>query len=214
MLSLSEGANTKTGGKPPVSVDLGTRGQILAAALGEFSRKGFVGTTTKDISAAAGVAEVTLFRHFATKERLFEETLSRHTFVAQLEPLLRELDPLPFGEALEILCQRMFDALLHCQDWIFVMHSEVRRTPDQLLRLYQGFLDQLFGKLASFFRQRQERGELRSFDPEFAARALHGMVFCLFNVEELLLRKNYRPTDRNLAIKSFVDLLCHGTLAQ
>ena len=190
-----------------------TREAILASALGEFSRKGFVGTTTKEIAAAAGVAEVTLFRHFASKERLFEATLTNHSFVAQFEPLLRELEPLSYCDALDLLAHRMFEAMLRYKDWIIVMHSEVRRSPEVLLKMYQEFLDQLYGHVASFFRQRQERGELRGFDPLFAARALHGMVFCFFNVEEVLLRKEYRPTDREEAIRNFVDLLCHGTLA-
>jgi hypothetical protein len=107
----------------------------------------------------------------------------------------------------------LFDALLRYKEWVLVMHGEVRRSPDHLMKLYQGFLDQLFAQVASFFSQRQQRGELRIFDPVLAARALHGMVFCFFNIEELLLRKEYRPTDRNEAITAFVDFLCYGTLA-
>ncbi|MGE5799532.1 MAG: helix-turn-helix domain-containing protein, partial [Syntrophaceae bacterium] len=41
-----------------------TREKILDASLRLFSDKGFLGATTRGIARRAGVAEVTLFRHF------------------------------------------------------------------------------------------------------------------------------------------------------
>jgi AcrR family transcriptional regulator len=47
-----------------------TRERILQAALELFREKGLEGTTTKEISRRAGVAEGTLFNYFKTKEDL------------------------------------------------------------------------------------------------------------------------------------------------
>jgi AcrR family transcriptional regulator len=47
-----------------------TRRTILGAALAMFRKKGFYRTTTKEISAKAGIAEGTLFNYFRTKEDL------------------------------------------------------------------------------------------------------------------------------------------------
>lgn len=44
-----------------------TRSRILAAAAELFGERGYVGTTTSAIAEAAGVNEVTLFRHFESK---------------------------------------------------------------------------------------------------------------------------------------------------
>ncbi len=44
---------------------------IIDAATPLFARKGFVGTTTKDIAEAAEVSEALLYRHFPGKESLF-----------------------------------------------------------------------------------------------------------------------------------------------
>ena len=49
--------------------------QLLDAALTVFSRKGFKGTTTKEIAAAAGVAEAIIFQHFPSKEALYNAVL-------------------------------------------------------------------------------------------------------------------------------------------
>ena len=56
------------------------RKQLLGIAIETFAQKGFGGTKTKDIAAAAGISEAILFRHFASKEDLYHAILdSRET---------------------------------------------------------------------------------------------------------------------------------------
>jgi len=50
-----------------------TKERILDAALEIFSQKGFHSATTEEIADRAGVGKGTLYRHFETKEKLFEE---------------------------------------------------------------------------------------------------------------------------------------------
>jgi AcrR family transcriptional regulator len=47
-----------------------TRDRLLAAAARVYAREGLTGATTRAIAEEAGVNEVTLFRHFQTKDRL------------------------------------------------------------------------------------------------------------------------------------------------
>jgi len=47
------------------------RAQILDAAMTVFVKKGFTASTTFEIARAADVSEVTLFRHFASKQEIF-----------------------------------------------------------------------------------------------------------------------------------------------
>jgi len=51
------------------------RTQLIGVALQLFATRGFQGTTTKAIAEAAGVSEAIIFRHFATKEDLYEAIL-------------------------------------------------------------------------------------------------------------------------------------------
>src|ERR1700692_237408 len=53
----------------------GRRRQLIEGAIDLFSKKGFGGTTTKEIAAAAGVNEAIIFRHFATKQQLYAAIL-------------------------------------------------------------------------------------------------------------------------------------------
>lgn len=64
-----------------------TKTRIVEAALGLFVRKGVIQTTTKDIAAAAGIAEGTIYRHFESKDDLVE-----HLFVSNYVPLAKTLD--------------------------------------------------------------------------------------------------------------------------
>src|SRR5687767_11784534 len=51
------------------------RKAIVAAALPLFARKGFAGTTTRELAEAAGISEALLFRHFPSKQLLDREIL-------------------------------------------------------------------------------------------------------------------------------------------
>jgi AcrR family transcriptional regulator len=49
------------------------RKQILESALNVFIEKGYNGATTQEIANAADISEVTLFRHFSSKQEIFME---------------------------------------------------------------------------------------------------------------------------------------------
>src|SRR5512143_1758481 len=89
----------------------GTNEQLLKATLKLISEKGYVGATTREIAQEAGVTELTLFRHFGSKEKLFEELLQSHTFLPRLRELLPELDRLSYEEALTLIASRFLLSL-------------------------------------------------------------------------------------------------------
>jgi AcrR family transcriptional regulator len=62
------------------------RRQILVAARATFVENGYAGARTRTIATRAGTSEAVLYRHFASKEELFEH--------AVLQPLLDWLDSL------------------------------------------------------------------------------------------------------------------------
>ena len=67
------------------------RHQLLDAALEIFARKGFEGTTTKEVAAAAGVTEAIIFRHFPTKQALYTAVLDQHVQSAAVQEWLSEI---------------------------------------------------------------------------------------------------------------------------
>ena len=73
------------GTEPPRKTD--TRQALIDAALAVFLQHGFARATTREIAQTAGVAEGTIYRHFADKYSLFHEVFLSLTVevVAELQ---------------------------------------------------------------------------------------------------------------------------------
>src|SRR5690242_202549 len=71
----------------------GRRSAIVEAAVPLFACKGFAGTTTREIAEAAGISEALLFKHFPSKQHLYDEILN--WLGCQGDPALEKLATLP-----------------------------------------------------------------------------------------------------------------------
>ncbi len=188
-----------------------TRDKILESALKLFSQKGYLGATTKEIAKEAGIAEVTLFRHFPSKERLFEEMINTYSFLPALKGLLPEIVNMSYEKALTLIAKRFLETLSSRKDLIQIMHSEMQRYPEKIHKIYHAFIDEIFKILASYFAEMQKKKILKGFDTEFGARAFLGMFFSYFNVHEMMMHKKYRHVDKDTTIKEFVEIFVGGT---
>ena len=64
------------------------KAQIVRDATDLFAKKGFKGTTTREIAGKAGISEAVIFRHFARKEDLYDAIIDFHCSDEQGEPVL------------------------------------------------------------------------------------------------------------------------------
>ena len=71
-----------------------TRARILAAAMDLFTRAGYDKTTVAQIAAAAGVTEMTFYRHFGSKDQLLVDDPYDPLIVAAIAAQPRTLPPL------------------------------------------------------------------------------------------------------------------------
>lgn len=96
-----------------------TKERILKAALQLFREKGLEGTTTKEISKKAGIAEGTLFNYFKTKEDLalyfFQKETQNLIVWFRSEPRLQKA-PLP--EKLFAIIHRQLEYIEPYEDFI------------------------------------------------------------------------------------------------
>lgn len=187
------------------------RENILQAGLILFSKRGYLGATTKEIAKKAGVAEITLFRNFASKENLFEEVINTYSFLPELRGLLPEIEDMPYEKALTTIAKLFFETLSSRRDLIQIMHSEMQRSPEKIRKIYHALIDESNKTLASYLNQMQKKGYLINFESEFGARAFLGMFFSYFMAQEIKVRKKYRAGDTDKTIKEYVKLFVRGT---
>jgi AcrR family transcriptional regulator len=189
-----------------------TRGKILEAGLRLFSKKGYLGATTKEIAQKAGVAELTLFRHFTSKEKLFEEVMSAYSFLPALKGLLPELKEMLYEEALAEIAGSFLKRLNERRHLVRIMQREIHLYPSKAREVYHNLMGEIVKTLASYFRELQERGVLREFSPELGAKAFLGMFFSYFNTQELTVSQKYRFTDKEKVLGEFVGIFVRGTI--
>ncbi|MEK6698161.1 MAG: TetR/AcrR family transcriptional regulator [Nitrospirota bacterium] len=189
-----------------------TKEKLINAALKLISQKGYLGTTTREIARTAGVTELTLFRRFGSKQRLFEELLARHMFLPALRELLPGLGSLSYEEALRTVATRFLLSLKERKPMVKITHSEINLYPEKIRKVYLQFIDGTTVDLARYFQALQKKGLLRGFAPELAARAFMGMLFSYFRTEEIMKGAAITKKMMERDVGQFVDIFIHGTL--
>ena len=191
-----------------------TSQKLLAATLKMISLKGYLGTTTREIASAAGVTEVTLFRHFGSKENLFEEMLNRYSFLPELRELLPELENNSFDykNGLIIIGTRFIETLKERKSLVRIMTCEIQVYPEKIKVVHSRFIDEMINLLADYFSVRQNKGLLRKFQSEIAAKAFLGMIFSFFHVEEIVKGRDMGKNEMKRTINEFVNIFTDGTL--
>src|SRR5438874_7457076 len=102
------------------------RQRIVDAAIPLFARKGFGGTTTRELAEAAGISEALLFKHFPSKQLLYREILR---LGCEGDPALEKLATLQPSTA-TLVCMVRFMVRR------FLLGSEIERAElDSRLRL-------------------------------------------------------------------------------
>jgi AcrR family transcriptional regulator len=189
-----------------------TKQRLLESTLQLISEKGYLGATTREIAHHAGVTELTLFRHFGTKERLFEELLNSYTFLPKLRELLPELDSCDYESAMTLIAERFITTLRERKPMMKILSSEIHIYPSKVKKMYLAFLNEIRSTLAGYFAALQKEGSLRQVAPDIAARAFLGMLFNYFRTEEIMKDKGMTKREMDRNIKEMVDIFIHGTV--
>jgi len=190
-----------------------TKEQLLKATLKLISEKGYLGATTREIAQEAGVTELTLFRHFGSKERLFEELLKSYTFLPMLKELLPELEGLSFEEALTLIATRFLLSLKERKSMVKIMYSEVTSYPVKIREVYNKFIDEMRTTLALYFESQQNRAIIRkNMSPDMAARVFLWILFSYFRSEEIMRTTGMKKNTMEKHIHEIIDIFVQGTV--
>jgi TetR/AcrR family transcriptional regulator len=192
------------------------RTQLLEAALNVFSDKGFDGATTKEIASRAGVTEAIVFRHFPTKQALYQAVLESEFGGPDLEVWLAKAREAMDGNDDSGLFRAIAAAIIESYRgdprMERVMLFAALEGNGQALEHYRNFCLPLFELLRDYVIRRQGEGALAPYDPGAILSAIAGMAqrYAMFT-QMFGFRQEY--TDQEAA-DLFTHILMNGIQAK
>ena len=157
---------------------LHTKERIARAAVRLFSRKGFKGTTIKDIAREVGITEGAIYRHFASKEDIIRHLTKRIT-EDMGRRIQREVFPQKtfrdkVSKLVEVLVRYAFDNPDEFR-YLTVYHILREEVPQE---------DLPGRRILEMFRNAYARGET-DLIPEVALSVVIGSVDRIFILKDL-----------------------------
>lgn len=193
------------------------RTAIVEAATILFLERGYQGTSTEQIAAAASASKQTIYNHFGGKEQLFREiilgvgSVTAERFVEALPAVFAEItDTDQLDAALNALARRYLATvtspkLLALRRLII---GEAHRFPDLAHDYYKRAPAFTYAALAAGFADLTRRGILHTPDPDIAAEHFADLV-----VGRSLDRGMFTIDSNGLADDHIERLSAHGVRA-
>lgn len=152
-----------------------TRQKLIDAAARVFNRVGLAGSTTRAIALEAGVNEVTLFRHFQTKEKLVSAV------IGQTFDTTGVTAPVATGDLKADLSQhaRYYEKMLIDNlSIVRTLLGEIQHPREQERQIFRGIFRPLRTTLITLLQDAKTRGAIRSeLPPDILADMFNGLFF-------------------------------------
>ncbi len=187
-----------------------TRQRIIAAAAEVGSQLGYSKATTKAIAKAAGVNEVTLFRHFGSKENLFSAAIEQYGGPA-LVPVIESQFTGDYQADLTMVGNFFLDIMVARREMLRLLLCESAHIPEVRTVLARNPRE-LRQMLAHYLLSQMEKGIIKEQHPEALAQAFLGMFFAYaisLNILDEVITPQISIAD---LVSQFVDVFIAGTL--
>ena len=161
-----------------------TREKILDAALVSFAENGYKGTNLRDLAAGMELSKSALYRHFESKEDIFNAVIDRmQAYYADRFGSPEKLPPAPEScEELFTMTMRLLDFTLHDKRVILTRRLLLTEqfTDERTRRLATlHFLNGTKEMFAKIFAEMTKNGILKKDDPDMLAFAYTAPITAL-----------------------------------
>ena len=195
------------------------RQQLIDSARRLFAERGFNGTTTREIAAAAGVTEAVIFQHFSDKDSLYAAILAQQAADPEVERLIEALTAAAAAQDDERLLRVLYDGLIdyHDRDPHYLrltLYSALEHHPLSTRR--HAFGMRLSRPARAATRPRRPAGGTVPFRlaPPHRSRAIPGHPHLLRMLQNRVLRTPFWPAvDRRVAVDDGVCFALGGLRA-
>lgn len=179
----------------------------MLAAIDLMAEKGYKGVSTKEIAAAAGVSEMTLFRNFGSKFNLLEKAIDRYHYSIEMTRIFNEkvtwdlrTDLLMFSRMYHEIMDRnrkLFLIVLR-DDELIEIRERAQKHPRKLLEL-----------LTNYFTEMQSRNRMIQTDAETQAITFMWMNYGAF-MTQLFGASTITKVTLPVFIESSIELFVRG----
>ncbi len=190
-----------------------TRNRILQAALRLFARQGYEGTTTKDLAAAAQVAEGTIFRHFTNKKAILIEVTTAG-WVEILTDLLTELSEMSSYKAVDRVMRRRMLRLQESHDLMRVCFMEAQFHPELREKIQSEAIEKMTDVAEAFFETAMARGIYRPMNPKIVAQVFLGMFAIAGFSDRTIIDPEASPQALQEMAEGIADIFLNGVLVR
>ena len=187
-----------------------TRTRIIDAASLLFIKKGFAGATTRSIAEEAGVNEVTIFRHFGSKENLVKAIMDQSGGPAIAVDLEARFSG-DYVQDLNLIGHAMMNVMTERSDAMRMAICEAGNFPE-FQQVAAENPRQLRRMLARYFKRQMTNGVIHPGHPEVLAQAFLGMFFSYVVLHGFLLDSLHPEVSPEEVLEQFVTLFIRGTL--
>ena len=188
-----------------------TRARILRTALKLFARKGYDGTTTKDLANSAKVAEGTLFRYFPNKKAILIE-VATSGWIEILTDLLTELSEMGSYKAISQVMRRRMLNMQENADLLRVCFIEAQNHGELRDRIQSEVIEKMTGVAEAFFETAMSKGIYRNINPKIVAQVFLGMFAIAGFSQETIIASDASPKARQEMAEGIADIFLHGVL--
>ena len=188
------------------------RARIITAASRLFTEKGYAGTTTRAIAEAAGVNEVTIFRHFGTKENLAKAIMDQFGGLAIAEDLELRFSG-DYAQDLNLIGKMMMKVMTERSDSMRMAICEAGNFPE-FQQVVAENPRQLRGMLARYLKRQMDNHVILPGHAEVLAQAFLGMFFSYIVLKGFLSDDLKPKISSDQVMDQFVDLFVRGTLSE
>lgn len=164
-----------------------TKERILATALEMFSQNGYAGTNIRELTAALGLVKSSMYKHFASKEDIWNALLDRMiAYYGERFGSPERLPPVPDSpEAFIAMTMRMANLTIHDAQIVMtrkVLTLEQFRDDRARALATKHFLTGLTEMSTHIFAGMMEKGLLRRDDPAMLAFAYATPISALIHL--------------------------------
>jgi AcrR family transcriptional regulator len=189
--------------------------QIVDAAIGVFSEKGFARATNRDIAEAAGITAGLIYHYFKSKEELLRAAIERRSaaglfrsidkamFDLEPEEMLRKL----LTQMLEVVEQKRFVALMRVY-----LPEAIHNTT--VIPMGLGAIGEATTALKRYLSKNMNDGVLRKTDPAFISHFVLGAIMDLVLRRQVLKDPSVTKYTREQIVDGVVSTVLHGLLAK